>query len=155
MLNQRTLLALAFGLFFCFTTRSAQAQGYCSEVIGMSVCDLAYPGTYATCVANDWLEHCQATDPDPDSCWDEYDNVWNAYYRSASGDCDQIGRECALMGGTRNASGGCDFPPPSGGGDCPGGDPPSSCHQEYIYVDVNYGDGNWITVWEGWVQVCE
>jgi hypothetical protein len=41
-----------------------------------------------------------------------------------------------------------------GGGDDGGGTPPTSCHSEYIYIDVDYGDGNWITVWEGWAQVC-
>ena len=29
------------------------------------------------------------------------------------------------------------------------------CHTEYIYIDVDYGDGVWITVWEGYANVCE
>jgi hypothetical protein len=29
------------------------------------------------------------------------------------------------------------------------------CHTEYIYLDVDYGDGVWVTVWEGYANVCE
>ena len=29
------------------------------------------------------------------------------------------------------------------------------CHTEYIYIDVDYGDGVWVNVWEGYANVCE
>jgi hypothetical protein len=43
----------------------------------------------------------------------------------------------------------------SGGGDLGGGGG-LSCREEYIYIEVDYGDGSgWHTWWEGWATVCE
>lgn len=39
-----------------------------------------------------------------------------------------------------------------GGG---GGGGPDPCYQEYIYLEVDYGDGTgWHVVWEGYATVC-
>lgn len=42
----------------------------------------------------------------------------------------------------------------SGGGDGGGGGGGGNCHVEYIYIEVNYGNG-WETWWEGYATVCE
>ena len=43
--------------------------------------------------------------------------------------------------------------PAGGSGGSSGGG--TGCRWEYIYIDVDYGDGTgWHEVWEGWAQVC-
>jgi hypothetical protein len=160
MTSRRTLLALAFVVFFLSMPRAAAAQGFCPEVVGMSACDAAYPVMWADCVAGAYLDDC-LSDPaqDPQWCWDAYDQIWSMEYQSASRDCQRIADECELVGGTINDWGGCNFPPSGGGSDCPddgsSGGGGMECSTEYIEIQVDYGDGNWITIWEGWATVCE
>jgi len=157
MTHRRTLLVLAFAT--CFLLSAAprvSAQDFCPEVVGMSACDESAWSTWADCMANDYLQQCLADNPCDQECYSNADQIWQNEYRTMSKGCDYIAQECALIGGTRNASGGCTPPPASGGGTIAdsGGGTTTSCHQEYIYVDVDYGDGDWVTVWEGWATVC-
>ena len=39
----------------------------------------------------------------------------------------------------------------AGGG---GGTDPSDCTTEWVILEVDYGDGIWHTLWEGWARVC-
>jgi hypothetical protein len=39
------------------------------------------------------------------------------------------------------------------GGGSEGGAP--NCHQEYVYLEINYGDGTgWHVIWQGYATVC-
>ena len=47
------------------------------------------------------------------------------------------------------------YQPTSGGGGGGGSGGESGCDQEYVYVEVNRGDGaGWQVIWEGWATVC-
>lgn len=48
------------------------------------------------------------------------------------------------------------YPEPGGGGGSSGGGGDSSCHTEYIVIEISYDDGaTWETYWAGYAQVCE
>jgi len=156
MNDRRTLLVLAFATCFLLSAAPrAHAQDFCQEIVGMSACDESAWSTWADCMANDYLEQCLADDPEDPSCESNANQVWQNEYRTMSKGCDYIAQECALTGGTRNAAGGC-TPPADGGGTIAdsGGGTKTSCHEDYIYIDVDDGDGNWIEIWEGWATVC-
>jgi hypothetical protein len=116
MLNQKTLLTLSFALCFSLAAGLAQAQSYCPVVVGMSACEPAYPGVWAQCGYDAYLVDCLASDPDDLECWAIAGHIWASEFNSASRDCSAIETECQLMGGFRNAYGGCSRYFAGGGG---------------------------------------
>jgi hypothetical protein len=115
-LNQKTLLTLSFALCFSLAASLAQAQSYCPVVVGMSACDPAYPGAWAQCGSDAYLDDCLTSESDDRECWEIAGHVWASEYNSASRDCSLIERECQLTGGYRNEYGGCSRYLASGGG---------------------------------------
>ena len=64
--------------------------------------------------------------------------------------CDENGN-IVLYGGTPCEDGGDPGDPPLGGGE---GGSPTNCYQEWIYLDVDYGNG-WVNIWQGYATVCD
>jgi uncharacterized membrane protein YgcG len=169
-LHPRSLLILAFAILVCSAAAPASAQ-WCSHIEGMRVCDPSYPGTWAECVAKAHRDDCLAAGTNADQCWAEYYTIWYMEYGSASRDCDSLRQECRLQYGFVDSNGLCtryyagsgsgthggggnngggDYGDGGGGGGGGGG----GCHTQWLELQIDVG-GRWLTIWEGWGQVCE